>query len=179
MHQKGRYNIRVAKKHKLKIQESNDIDSFYEILESTAKRDNFNINPKKFYQEMVTTLKPKQKLKLFLAYHPDYPKAISGILNTYIDNTASYYYGASDHKHRKFMAPYLLQWHAILDAKKLNFTNYDFLGVADPTNKKDALKGVTNFKNKFGGLHIKYEDAQTIVHKPLLYSLLKVKKLIT
>lgn len=176
MHQKGRYNIRLAKKHKVTIQESKNIDLFYKILESTAKRDNFHINPKKFYKTMLETLQPASKAKLFLAYHPDSNEPIAGIINTYIDNTATYYYGASDHNYRKYMAPYLLQWHAIQDAKQKNYKTYDFLGVANPNNPKDPLQGVTSFKNKFGGTTIQYKSASTIVHKPLFYFLLKVKK---
>lgn len=178
MHQKGRYNIRVAKKHNLTIQESDDINSFYKILESTSKRDGFSINPKKTYQKMIQVLSPS-KAKLYLAYHPDQKNPIAGIINTYIGETCTYYYGASDHKYRKYMAPYLLQWHAIQDAKKKAFKNYDFLGIADPYNPKDSLNGVTNFKKKFSKNIIQFEDGQTIIHKPLLYFLLKIKKLIT
>jgi lipid II:glycine glycyltransferase (peptidoglycan interpeptide bridge formation enzyme) len=158
------------------IQESKDIQSFYQILKETAKRDNFNINPKRTYKIMLKTLSKTNKAKLFLAYHPDSKKPIAGILNTYIKDTATYYYGASDHNYRKYMAPYFLQWHAIQDAKKQNFKYYDFLGVANPQNKKDPLNGVTNFKNKFGGKTIQYKNSEIIIHKPILYYLLKLKK---
>lgn len=178
MHQKGRYNTRVAKKHNLTIQESTNTESFYKILEETAKRDNFYINPPQFYQEMLQTL-PQDKVKLFLAFHPDSKEPIAGIINTYIGNTCTYYYGASDHTHRKYMAPYLLQWHAIQDAKNKGFKYYDFLGIADPYNPKDPLQGVTNFKTKFSKNIIQFQDGETIIHKPLLYFLLKIKKLIT
>lgn len=33
---------------------------------------------------------------------------------------------------RKHMAPYLLQWEAILEAKRRSLSVYDFLGVAPP-----------------------------------------------
>lgn len=179
MHQKGRYNIRLAKKRGIEIQESNDINSFYKILETTAKRDHFHINPKKFYQTMLDTLASSNKAKLFLAYHPESKNPIAGILNTYIEDTATYYYGASDHQYRKYMAPYLLQWHAIQDAKQNNFKTYDFLGVANPNNPKDPLQGVTSFKNKFGGKTIQYKNSKILIHNYLLYILLKIKKAIT
>jgi alanine adding enzyme len=128
---------------------------------------------------MLQTLSPSKKAKLFLAFHPDNPsQPIAGILNTYIQSTATYYYGASDHQYRKYMAPYLLQWHAIQDAQANNFKTYDFLGIADPNNPNDPLTGVTNFKNKFGGKNIQYKNAQIQIHKPLLYLLLKLKKIL-
>lgn len=179
MHSKGRYNIRLSKKHGIKITESKDTKSFYKILEKTAKRDNFYINPLPHYQEMINHLEPKAKAKLFLAYHPDKPnQPIAGIINTYIQNTATYYYGASDHDYRKHMAPYLLQWHAIKDAKSNNYHIYDFLGIADPNQPKDPLKGVSSFKRKFGGQKIQFEDSKIIIHKPILYFALKIKKLL-
>lgn len=178
MHSKGRYNIRLAEKHNLTIQKSTSTKEFYQILEKTAKRDKFYINPPQFYQTMLDTLQPKGKAKLFLAYHPNHKSPIAGMLNTYIEDTATYFYGASDHEYRKYMAPYLLQWHAIQDAKQNNFKTYDFLGIANPNNPKDPLNGVTNFKSKFGGQNIQYSSTQIIIHKPLLYTLLKIKKIL-
>ena len=71
----------------------------------------------------------------------------------FTQDRAIYYYGASssDHEDRKHMAPYLLQWHAICEAKMRNISRYDFLGIATPGKKHDPLQGVTDFKKKFGG----------------------------
>ena len=67
-------------------------------------------------------------------------------------DTAIYYYGASssDREFRKHMAPYLLQWFAIGEAKKRGCTTYDFLGIASPGSVDDRLAGVSAFKEKFG-----------------------------
>jgi lipid II:glycine glycyltransferase (peptidoglycan interpeptide bridge formation enzyme) len=64
-----------------------------------------------------------------------------------------YYYGASSSQKedKKHMAPYLLQWISLLETKRREIPLYDFLGVADPSNVHDRLKGVTEFKEKFGG----------------------------
>jgi lipid II:glycine glycyltransferase (peptidoglycan interpeptide bridge formation enzyme) len=177
MHQKGRYNIRLAEKKGLTIKEEKTSNNFYKILEATGKRDGFYINPQKHYEAFLNVLGKKNKAKLFMAYLNDEP--IAGILNTYIGNTATYFYGASSNKHRNLMAPYLLQWHAIKEAKKRGFKYYDFLGIADPQKPKDPLKGVTQFKTKFGGEHIKWKQSKVIVHKPLHYFGLKLKRLLS
>lgn len=174
MHTKGRYNIRLAAKKGIVIKQSHDIDSFYRLLQKTGQRDEFHINPKKHYEALLQCLYEKGKAKMFLAFHNEEP--IAGIINTYIGNTATYYYGASNYKYRNLMAPYLLQWHAIKDAKKHKFDTYDFLGIADPNNPKDPLIGVTNFKQKFGGQTIKHPKGFAVVHKPVLYFLLLLKK---
>jgi lipid II:glycine glycyltransferase (peptidoglycan interpeptide bridge formation enzyme) len=176
MHSKGRYNIRLATKKGIQIKQSHDIDSFYRLLQKTGKRDHFHINPKKYYQALLQSLYEKGKAKMFLAFYNEEP--IAGIINTYIDNTATYYYGASSYEHRNLMAPYALQWHAIKDAKKNKFQTYDFLGIADPNNPKDPLVGVTNFKQKFGGQTIKHPKGFAVSHKPLLYLALKLKKML-
>lgn len=175
MHPKGRYNIRLAQKRGIEIKQSNSIEEFYEILETTGQRDQFNINSKKYYETMLASLAPANA-KLFMAYYKGEP--IAGILNTYFSDTATYYYGASSNKFRNLMAPYLLQFHAIEDAKQNGYKIYDFLGIANPTNKKDPLQGVTYFKQKFGGQPIQFPSGSTIVHQKGLYLLLKLKSLL-
>lgn len=174
MHPKGRYNIRLATKKGIIIQEETDIFNFYQILKETAERDKFYLNSFEYYESMLRTL--GKHAKLFMAYAQNVP--VAGMLNTYFKNTATYYYGASSSAHRNLMAPYLLQWHAIKDAKLNGYEYYDFLGVADPSNPKDLLKGVTYFKQKFGGEYTKWPDSITVVHNPFLFALLKIKKLL-
>lgn len=176
MHPKGRYNIKLAEKKGVLIQESNDINLFYNLLKTTAQRDNFALNSLEFYQTFFNNLKKNKHAKLFIAYSQNTP--VAGMLNIYLDKTAIYYYGASSNEHRNLMAPYLLQWHAILDAKNNKYKFYDFLGVANPHNKKDPLAGVTYFKQKFGGNMQSWPKSQIIVHKPILYLALKIKKIL-
>jgi lipid II:glycine glycyltransferase (peptidoglycan interpeptide bridge formation enzyme) len=46
------------------------------------------------------------------------------------------------------MAPFLLQWQAILDAKEKGCTKYDFGGVNTST-KENSWSGITTFKQGF------------------------------
>lgn len=172
MHPKGRYNIKLSERKGIQIKQSTDITEFYQILEDTAKRDGFAINSFDYYQQFLTQL--GNKAKLFMAYYNDKP--IAGILNGYFNKTAIYYYGASSNEHRNLMAPYLLQWHAIQDAKNNKFTHYDLLGIADPSNPKDPLQGVTYFKQKFGGTPHTWPASRIIINKPIFYFALKIRK---
>jgi lipid II:glycine glycyltransferase (peptidoglycan interpeptide bridge formation enzyme) len=67
---------------------------------------------------------------------------IAGGIFVFTPERAIYYYGASSSApdDRKQMAPYLLQWTAICDAKKKQIPIYDFLGVADPSDPYDGLR---------------------------------------
>jgi len=173
MHPKGRYNIKLASRKNVQVEESTDCLAFFRILEKTGMRDDFNINPYPHYQAMLDTLTDMNKVKLYLAYIND--QAIAGVIVTFIGNTATYFYGASDYQYRKLMAPYALQWTAINEAKKIGLKYYDFLGIADPGNPHDPLHGVTIFKQKFGGKLIKHPDSQVIIHQPVLFYALQIK----
>ena len=56
MHQKGRYNIKVAEKHGVQVERSEDIDAFYALMEKTSARDQFGKHSKKHYEAMLKRL---------------------------------------------------------------------------------------------------------------------------
>ena len=179
MKPKGRYNIRVAQRKKVKVFESTDINAYYALLEETTSRDGFSGHPKSYYETMLKSL--GENAKMYLASMVDAEEnevIIAGGIFTYLDDTCTYYYGASSNKHRDAMAPYLIQWTAIADAQKQGYKKYDFLGIAPKGENNHALAGVTRFKKQFGGEHITYPLAKDIVHKLPLYLAYRAYKLI-
>lgn len=180
MKPKGRYNIQIAKKHGVKCGHfedfekipARDFNNFYEILKKTSQRDEFGIHPKTFYGNLLKILCAQNMASLFLAYIKE--KVVAGIIAVFYRGTAVYYYGASDYEYRNLMAPYLLQWEAMREAKKRGLKFYDLLGIAPEDAKKHPWAGVTEFKKKFGGEKIKYPEAFDIVYKPVVYKFLKV-----
>lgn len=158
MKPKGRYNIKVAKKHGVEIKEINInkdkelFNDFYKILKNTALKDGFGVHPYYYYSFMLKAL--EGNIKLFGAFIEK--RLIAGAIMTYYGNTATYFFGASSYSDRKYMAPYLLQWHAICDAKENKYKEYDFLGIAEENSINHRLKGVTSFKKKFGGEVVEY-----------------------
>lgn len=177
MKPKGRYNIQVALKHGVTVHKQikrevpgRDFDDFYKLLKRTSQRDSFRIHPKFFYEKLLETL----DASLFLAYAPHEKRVVAGIIVVYYKDTATYYYGASSHADRALMAPYLLQWEAIREARSRNMKKYDFLGLAPPHEKNHPLQGVTEFKKKFGGEEIHYPPAFDVVYRPFLYKILKL-----
>ncbi|MBI5754780.1 peptidoglycan bridge formation glycyltransferase FemA/FemB family protein [Candidatus Peregrinibacteria bacterium] len=61
---------------------------------------------------------------------PRNDRNIAAIIVTSFGDRATYFYGASSNFHRELMALYLLQWTAILDAKKEGLRWYDLFGIA-------------------------------------------------
>lgn len=103
----------------------------------------------------------------------------------YHKNTAYYYYGASssDNAKRKYMATYLLQWHAIQEGQKRGCKVFDFLGIADPADTNSPLAGVTDFKLKLANETCVWPVSQLLVSRRFMYITLvlrkKLKKLIS
>lgn len=166
MHEKCRYNIRLSEKRWVTIsralQTEENIDTWMKLLRETTERDSFASNGRKYYQIFLEEISKKGNGEMLFAYFEW--KVIAAVIIVYTTSKAIYYYGASSSKKedRKQMAPYLLQWHAILEAKKRHIPLYDFLGVADPENPNDPLRSVTEFKEKFGWETLEVSFSHTV-----------------
>ena len=96
---------------------------------------------------------------------------------------AWYFYGASDNQKRHLMPTYLLQWEAMLWAKKKGCTHYDLWGVPDQdedylenhfNDRQDGLWGVYRFKRGFGGTLTRSVGAFDRVYQRSLYVLYRL-----
>ncbi len=172
MHPKGRYNIKLAQKHGVIVEQSTDIDGYFALAQSTGKRDGFTIKRKSEYQSFLKDLPGSF---LLMAMHDKKP--VAGLLGVIWNGIGIYYYGASDHAYRALMAPYALQWEAIKMCKAQGCTRYDLLGIAPPhAAKDDAWQGITDFKKKFGGNLMEYPPEQEIILKPMMKKMLEMKR---
>lgn len=189
MKPKGRYNIKVAQKHdvyvkKISADSAKDyMKEFYPLVEETARRDRFYIHDANYYQSMLTSL--GDSAALWMAYkdepndkatHQSSPTPLAGLIATYYGGTATYYYGASCYDHRHMMAPYLLQWEVMRDAKENGYTEYDLLGISPTDAKNHPWQGVTEFKTKFGGHVVRYAPAKEFVFKSFWYFVMLLRK---
>ena len=71
MHQKTRYNIRLAEKKGVKIIESGQggFEDFWRLMEKTSGRDGFTSHQKDYYEKLLQTA--PDKFKLFTAVYQD------------------------------------------------------------------------------------------------------------
>ena len=164
MKEKGRYNIRLAERHGVKVEASSDIHTFYELLKRTGHRDQFGIKPKSHYEKFLQL----PRSFLLLAFDADTQKTpLAGLIGVVWGATGIYYYGASDERFKAKMAPYLLQWHAIKLCRSKGAKRYDFLGVAPTDDASHPWAGVTRFKKQFGGEVVNYPQEQEIRLMPI------------
>jgi len=179
MKRKGRYNISLAERKGVTVKRAQSIDEqkefgtmFFQLLSETTQRDDFSAHDESYYQTMLRELPMSE---IFVAFYEGKP--ISAAICTFQKDRAIYYYGASSNTHREVMAPYLVQWEAIREAKKRGCKTYDFLGIAPENAPLDhPWKGITEFKTKFGGTVVNYPPSQDLIFRPFWYSLYKVLK---
>jgi lipid II:glycine glycyltransferase (peptidoglycan interpeptide bridge formation enzyme) len=163
MHQKTRYNIKLAEKKGVKttLAGAEDFTEFWRLMKLTGNRDGFRLHEAAHYQGLLSA---SSFIKLYLASYEG--KNIAAGLFCFFGNRATYLHGASDNKARNLMAPYLLQWEIIKTARREGFKYYDFYGIDE---KK--WPGVTRFKLGFGGSVRDYPGTYDFVFRPLIYSL--------
>jgi peptidoglycan pentaglycine glycine transferase (the first glycine) len=171
MHQKTRYNIRLAKKKGVVIKEGNSQDfvEFWRLMQLTGERDGFRIHKEEHYKNLLSS--SSEFIKLFFVEYED--KKIATALICFFGKKATYLHGASDNNFRQVMAPHLLQWEIIKRAKEENCWLYDFYGIDE---KK--WPGVTRFKRGFGGDEKKYAGAFDIVFRPSMYRVYRMLKFV-
>lgn len=164
MSQKTRYNLRLAEKKgvKIRVGTAADFSQFWRLLNLTGARDGFRIHEAAHYRALLAA--PEKFIKLFLAEYEG--KIIAAGLFCFWGGTATYLHGASDNEFRGVMAPYLLQWAAIKEARAAGLRHYDFYGVDE---KK--WPGVTRFKLGFGGRKKEYPGTYDLVFRPVAYNI--------
>jgi lipid II:glycine glycyltransferase (peptidoglycan interpeptide bridge formation enzyme) len=164
MHQKTRYNIRLAEKKGVKIIPGSaaDFSEFWRLMNLTSERDGFRIHGQKHYQNLFAG--DNDFIKIFFAEYEG--QKIATALVCYFGTQVIYLHGASDNQYRNVMAPYLLQWEIIKRAQTDGAKIYDFYGV----NEK-KWPGVTRFKLGFGGEIREYFGVFDIILRPGIYQL--------
>ena len=176
MHQKTRYNIKLAKRKGVIIEKVDNyldaINIFERLIEKTSIRDKFTPHSKDYYRKMLKSM--GKNVNLWLAKYDDLVLVANIIVN--FGDTITYLHGASSDKHKNLMAPHLLQWEQIKWAKNNGFKMYDFWGISD---SDPQWAGFTRFKKGFGGCSKNYPGTFDLVYNQRAYKIYKfIKKFV-
>ncbi|MFA6534150.1 MAG: peptidoglycan bridge formation glycyltransferase FemA/FemB family protein [Patescibacteria group bacterium] len=181
LHPKTRYNLRLAEKRGVTVREgSGDIDFeiFWRLLKQTYSRQKTGHHPKSYYYHIFSAGSSHQpcpvgganfQVKLYLAERGKQPLAAN--LVYFYGGTAVYAHGGSDHNERALMAPQLLQWRQITEAKTLGYQHYDLWGI-DPIR----WPGITRFKLGYGGQTVDYPGAFDLPLRKFGYGLYRLAR---
>lgn len=186
MREKTRYNIRLAERKGLEVvkvihrEVKEDFAIFWKLLSETATRQKFSMHQKKHYELLSTIRTSEISNEFFFAHRRDDHDEIlaEALINIHRDphtsvSCATYLHGASSHVHKELMAPHLLHWRIMQDAKHRNIQYYDLWGIDE---KK--WPGITRFKTGFGGAQIEYPASVHIIYRSVWYGVYKLMKLV-
>lgn len=174
MHHKTRYNIRLAERRGVTVDEGTveDLGVWYELYLATAARGGFEPMPIEHFTAMLTERAEGSaspvKTHLLLARHEG--RVLAGMLLAIAPKRATYLYGASTRDRRDVMAPYAVQWAAIQLAKVHGCKDYDLFGAAQSAETPHPLAGVHRFKIGFGGRLVHREGCWDFAYDEKLYT---------
>ncbi len=179
MHEKTRYNIRVAERKGVTVRSSIDdvdVETFLHLTKETATRDAFRSQPLHYIRATIHALIPFGMVRIRLAEKDHAPLAAS--VEVVYGDTVTYLYGASSSSERNAMAPYALHWGAMLEAKRSGRRFYDLYGV-NPTDTsspyyKQSWEGISRFKRGWGGEEINYTGTWELPRSMIGYRLLRL-----
>jgi lipid II:glycine glycyltransferase (peptidoglycan interpeptide bridge formation enzyme) len=178
MHQKTRYNIRLAERKGVSVREAgrDDLLAFNVLMQVTGARDGFDVHSPNYYNAAFDLFVLRNQARVFVAETE--AQIIAGVFVFALGRRAWYFYGASDNDFRERMPNHALQWHAIRWAKTSGCCEYDLWGIPDADeaeleaqylHRSDGLWGVYRFKRGFGGKVVRFIGALDRVYNPLLY----------
>lgn len=179
MHQKTRYNIRLAEKRGVTTRWSTsdaDMNAFLRLMHQTADRQGIRLHSDAYYKKLFTTLSAVGAAELILGEYQGEVRAAHMII--WQGATATYLHGGSDESVKDAMVPYALQWQTILRAHERGCREYDLWGVSPADVSDHSWAGVTRFKNGFGGRYVEFPPALNLVLQPQWYQVYRwIKRL--
>lgn len=178
LHPKTRYNINLARKKGVFIEEDNSdtaFENFQKLTEETTTRQKFFAHSPHYRELMWQTMRkvyPERSRGARLLVAKYRGIFLSSWILFFWNGVGYYPYGASSGQYRNLMASNLLAWEALLLAKKNNCKKFDFWGAlgAEP-DKNDPWYGFHRFKEGYGGKLIQLIGTYDLVINPFLYRL--------
>lgn len=182
MHQKTRYNVRLALRRgvttRMPAKDDGSIAQFYALLADTSSRNEFGIHSEAYYREFLRLFEEDATL----VFADVEGRPVAGVIAVSFGDEAIYMYGGSSTKDRAHGAGFLIQYEVMRWARERGCLRYDMWGIphVDPEStvkeNGDRLAGSTGsdwrglyeFKTRFGGAIVTYPPPIEKQYRPLL-----------
>lgn len=181
MKPKWRYNIRLAEKKGVVVEEAGveAIGEFYELYRTTSERDKIALHPEEYYRRLfglaselrAAGRKDAPDIRLWVARYEG--RTLAANITLFRGRKAVYLYGASSNEHRNLMPTYALQWAAMRAAKESGCLEYDLFGMPPTADPSHPMHGLYLFKTGFGGAIIHRAGSWDIALAPFAYALFR------
>ena len=166
MHEKTRYNMRVAVKHGIAVEQKQDSDAFLRLVKETATQQKLRTYSDSYYRTLAEVfLENAQGARgvLFMAVFGQKP--LSAAFSIGFGKRLTYLHGGSSRERKEVMAPYALHWEIMRWAKQNGYLEYDMGGI-------DEVRwlGLTRFKKGFGGRVEEFSPAYELPFDKVKYA---------
>ena len=161
MRKTTRYLIKKSEKDGVTISISTnpaDIELFWPVYLETVSRQHFTPFSKQYLMQEFELFAKSGQAAFFFGHYQG--EIISASIIIFYGNSGFYHHSGSTHQFEKVNSSYLLQWRAILEAKKRGCELYNFWGIAPDNRPKHPWNGLSLFKKGFGGFAEEYVHAQ-------------------
>ena len=182
MRKNTRYAIRRAEREHISVisnESSEGLKKFLDLYHVTADREQFTPYSDIYIRHEFDAFQSAGNAIIFNSGFLNSPKEVippefaqegasqnlAASLVIFSKSSGFYHQGASIHT--KYPAAYLLQWHAILEAKRRGCKYYSFHGIHDPGRTPKSWDGLSLFKHGFGGFQVDYLYTQDFIVSPL------------
>lgn len=183
MHQKTRYNIRLASRRGVEFRRlpvtPDSVASFYGIMQDTARRNEFAVHSIDYYADFLDVFGDDA---LLLGAWNDEDTLTAVLIAAVFGTEGIYMYGASSTTHRAHGAGAAVQFQAMRWARERGATSYDLWGIPDKDpesvaaagsnqiagTKGEDWRGLYRFKTGFGGEIVSYPPSLERRYVPLL-----------
>jgi lipid II:glycine glycyltransferase (peptidoglycan interpeptide bridge formation enzyme) len=158
-----RYSIKKALNQGVQIKSQGrgaPLKEFYRLYQELARRVNFVPFSWKYMLLEFEVFAKKEQAKLYWATYKG--KMVAASLIIFYGETAFYHHSASSSEFSHLPATHLVLWKAIKEAKSQGKKVFNFWGIAPPAAKAHPWKGLTFFKQGFGGYRVDFLPAQDL-----------------
>jgi lipid II:glycine glycyltransferase (peptidoglycan interpeptide bridge formation enzyme) len=160
---KHRYNVRLALKRGVMVEEGRDAAEMWRQGMATGRRQDIAQLGEAQYRRRLELL---ERCRVYVARHENEP--LAAIVVAWFGGRAYYLYGGSSGSRTQVMPTYAVQWAAMREAARAGCRDYDLWGVPpDPTDASHPWHGLWQFKAGFGGVPVEYCGAWDLVLSPL------------
>lgn len=171
MHQKTRYNLRLAEKKGVSVIEDNSeagFEDYWKLMEETTKRQGFFAHGKEYHRKMWQTATESGMGHLFKAVYEG--KVLTTWMVFILNDMIYYPYGASSNENREVMASNLMMWEVIRFGKANDCRVFDMWGSLGPNpDMKDPWYGFHKFKQGYGAELVEFLGSYDLIVEPTLY----------
>ncbi len=160
---KGRYNVRVARRHGVTVvceRGQRALDEFMDIRQETVERQGLSVRARSYFEEVLHAF--GEQADLYFAQIGSRRLATAIVIR--FGGLGIYFMGASRAERRDAMAPYLLHHEIACALRSQGCRHYDLWGTAPPGEPNHPFAAITEFKRKLGGYQLAWMPTLDLVY---------------